>query len=50
MFTCSFYRFTQAALELAGREEMAPPFSVQPNIREAFHRLGVQDVTEFDSD
>jgi hypothetical protein len=30
--------------------EMMPLFSVPHLHREAFHRLGVQDVTEFDSD
>jgi hypothetical protein len=50
MLTCSFFSFMQAALELAGREKwLCFLFSVVWHM-EAFHRLGVQDVAEFDSD
>jgi hypothetical protein len=49
MLTCSFCRFTQAALELAsGRNGVAFLSAVWH--KEAFHGLGVQDVSEFDSD
>jgi hypothetical protein len=43
-----FFSFTQATLESAGREKWPAFFSVAL-LREAFHGLGVHDVTEFDS-
>jgi hypothetical protein len=46
LFFCSF---TQATLELAGREKW-PAFFSMVQCREAFHGLEVQDVVEFDSD
>jgi hypothetical protein len=46
MFIYSFFRFTQTCLELASGENGAAFLSV-PWHKEAFYRLGVQDVTEF---
>jgi hypothetical protein len=48
MFMYSFFRFTQTCLELASGENGAAFLSV-PWHKEAFYRLGVQDVTEFES-
>jgi hypothetical protein len=50
LLICSFFRFTHAALELASREKWYAAFLSTAECREAFHRLGVQDVAEFDSD
>jgi hypothetical protein len=50
MLSCLFCRFMQAALELDGGEKWhAASFSVAW-CRETFRELGVQDVTEFNSD
>jgi hypothetical protein len=40
----------QAALELASGEKWLHFFFSAARNKEAFHGLGVQDVTEFDSD
>jgi hypothetical protein len=49
MIICSFCSLTQATLEpTLGRDGYAV-FGVAWH-RETFHRLGVQDVTKFDSD
>jgi hypothetical protein len=49
MLTCSFCRFTQAALEPASREKLHATFLTAVGHREAFHGLRVQDIAEFDS-
>jgi hypothetical protein len=49
MLTCSFCIFTQATLELAGKEQWPASFSVAQH-REVFHGLRAQDVAEFDFD
>jgi hypothetical protein len=49
MLTCSFCRFTQAALEVAvGKNGFSFLNTVQ--CREAFQGLWIQDFAEFDSD
>jgi hypothetical protein len=50
LFTCSFCRFTQADLELTGGRKWHVAFLSAAGRREAFRRLGVQDVEKFDSD
>jgi hypothetical protein len=46
MLTCNFCSFSQAGLELAVEEKWFP----SEWHKEAFHGVGVQDVTGFDSD
>jgi hypothetical protein len=50
MFTCSFCRFTQAALEPASGQKWHAASLGAVKHREAVHGLGVQDVTDFNSD
>jgi hypothetical protein len=50
MLTCLFYKFTQAVLEPVGGEKWWTTSLSVEQCREAFYRLGVQDVREFDSD
>jgi hypothetical protein len=50
MLICSCCRFKQVALEVAVREKSCATFLSIVGHREAFHGLGVQDVSEFNSD
>jgi hypothetical protein len=49
VLTCSFYQLTCRQVWSWQQGEMAPAFLSAAQCGEAFHRLGVQDVAEFDS-